>query len=136
MKNEMPPRRTIAPIAIAIASPPLSPLLLEEPDVAVMIVGVVVVGVLTDGWGRPGARGLDGPDWLIDPPPWARAEPGRASARMVGAAIRNARTRTPVNLSEGLLHRGRLGGVDVRLLLLDVLLVVDALGVDGPDVVA
>lgn len=61
MKNEMPPSRTIAPIAIAIALLPLSPLLLEEVEEVVMIVGVEAVGTVTDGCGKPGARGFDGP---------------------------------------------------------------------------
>jgi hypothetical protein len=139
MKNEIPPSTTSAPIAIAATLPPLRPLL--DPDVEVlglMIVGVVAVGIVAAGCGRPGASGFDGPGvgviGLVDP--WARAVDGRANAAVHRTAIAAGASRPRTNLRQRLLHRRRLGGVDVRVLLGDVLLVVDALGVHRPDVVA
>jgi hypothetical protein len=130
MKNEIPASRTSAPIAIAATPPPLR---LPGPAVVVglMIVGVVTVGVGTDGVGSPGLNGLVAPFGA------ATATEAKLSKAITVAATRTLRrtTGTPAALGERLLHRGRLGGIDVGMLLGDVLLVVDALGVHRPDVV-
>src|SRR6202035_2891338 len=60
MKNEIPPRTTSAPIAIAITPGPLSPL--SVPFVfVVLMVGVVVVGNGAEDGGSPGVNGLVAP---------------------------------------------------------------------------
>jgi hypothetical protein len=94
MKSEIPPSTTIAPIAIAIALPPLRPLLDPEVDeVELMIVGVVAVGIVAAGWGKPGESAFDGPGVIrfgVDP--WARALPGNAIAATIAAAAIRPRT--------------------------------------------
>ena len=153
MKIAIPPSTTIAPIAMMIAELPVNPLPL--PAVAVVwIVGVavVVVGIETDGWGNPPLSGLvvwapadegsvsaSGPATRQgrDQPRHGRDHPREGDPPEPASALRN---RNPPEshgpaLRERLLHRRRVGRGDVGLLVLDVLLVVHALGVDRPDVV-
>jgi hypothetical protein len=90
MKNEIPARRTTAPIAIATIPPP--PRL--PPPVVVVIgatVGVVAVGVGGDD-GSPGLKGL-----AVGVPPWASEAGGSAStpaARTSGGMARALTGRT------------------------------------------
>jgi hypothetical protein len=62
MNSEIPPRTTIAPIAITIAEVPLKPLPLPAVEVVVIVgVGVLVDGIDTLGCGNPGESGFDVP---------------------------------------------------------------------------
>jgi hypothetical protein len=63
MKNEIPARRTIAPIAIAIALLPLRPPPVEDVLGVVRTVGAVVVVVCGADCGIPGENGLL--DWAL-----------------------------------------------------------------------
>jgi hypothetical protein len=100
MKNEMPPSRTSAPIAIAATLPPLSPLLPVVDEVGVMIVGVVAVGMVADGCGRTGESGFAGPGLTrFGVEPWATATegatttaPGTTIAAITAAAANGPRT--------------------------------------------
>jgi hypothetical protein len=133
MKNEMPPSTTIAPAAIAIALPPDRPLSGEEVVVVgvTFVLGVLDVGALTGPCGNPGDKGL------LD---WATAAAGHASITAANVAASPTHPRRPrfnatTRLRERLLHRRRFGRIDVGMLFGDVFLVVDALGVDRPQVV-
>lgn len=102
MKNEIPPSTTIAPMAMMMAElpdRPLAPPLVELVTVGVAV--VVVVGVETEGCGKPGEsgllwvwRGLTGGVVL-----WAPAKAGNArpsSAAETAIAVRAAATRAAV----------------------------------------
>ena len=126
MKNEMPASTTIAPIPIATALPPLRPVSLDDPplvpDTGGVPGGAGTLGVVCGCWGTPGANGLVGV-----------AAPAEAAKPSVAAT--SATTTAAQGLSERLLHCWCLWSIAIRLLLLDVLLVVHALGIDSPDVV-
>jgi hypothetical protein len=89
MKNEIPPIRTSAPIAIAATLPPPRLLPLVDVVVGVTTVGVVAVGVGAGELGRPGENGL-----CVPVPGWAAAPAGTPRAVATVAAMRTARTRT------------------------------------------
>ena len=140
MNNEIPPSTTSAPIAITIAAAAAEP----------------AAGPSGRGRGRPesvawwSASSRSGPagagrprveHGLVAPVP----DPGRRSRTRAPAPRRERRApagheasvpRPPPPLRrQRLLHRRRLRRFDVGMLVGDVLLVVDALGVDRPDVV-
>ncbi len=162
MNSEIPPRITIAPTPIATALLPLSPPFAPEVlGVVLGAAGEVLVWTWGEGGGRPGLSGFPGAARAAAgplsasastrasaEPPTRRlaptnAPPGPNTAPPGGDRYRSTcgrpltlRPPRPLTLRrEWLLHRRRLGSVAVGLLWLDVLLVVDALGVDRPDVV-
>ena len=104
MNSEMPPKTTIAPIAMMIPELPLKPLPLPA-VVPVVMVGVDVVagGVDTPGCGNPGASGFV---------PCAKAAGGstsaaaRTMARTVRKALKNA---PPKDYASGCSIAGVLG---------------------------
>jgi hypothetical protein len=128
MKNEIPPIRPMAPTTIAIAPVPLRPLSVEELPVDV-IAGVVVAGVVADDGGSPGESGLPGA-------PKATVGAARLTATITQPTARGLTGLTLLALrGERLLHGRRLRSITVGLLVRDVLLEVDVLRVDRPDVV-
>src|SRR5438270_9692126 len=102
MKNEIPPRRASAPIAIASTLPPLRPLDPEVEEVGVITVGVVAVGIVADGCGRPGASGFDGPGVArFGVEPWASATGPGATAAAPRSPIAAAASRPRTTYASG-----------------------------------
>ncbi len=96
MKSEIPTSTTTAPIPIATALLPLSPLAPPVEVVAVLVsVGVVALGTAAGDWGTPGANGLPpvpapGPEEGAVTAP--AAEPISGVANIVAAMISAATT--------------------------------------------
>ena len=139
MKNEIAASTTIAPIPTATALPPLRPVSLEEPPLVPETVGVTgvagAVGVVGGCCGIPGANGLLGVAAPTAPEANNNVVATTATTTAAGPHRERPPQRERLPLGEWLLHRGCLWSIAVGLLVLDILLVIHAFGVDGPDVV-
>lgn len=129
MNSEIPPSTTIAPIAIATALPLLSPLPLVDEVVATVGTVCVAGGVVAGGVGSPRLNGL------LVVVPWAAALEVTASGNSATTVATAGMTARALTLCERLRHSRCVGCLHIRMFLGDIFFVVDALGVDRPDVV-